>query len=136
MDHCTTTSLFEDVTRANKQPVIHGMIITHFMSAKYQMSPFLSTNANSNKGTNHCGASLRVCAASGSDCDDNGIFCFYAAKSKECFFIVSISQTPPSIYQQQAMELINQVIQQMIIWGKMASKLFRFSHMHHFPVIT
>lgn len=82
MDHCTATFPFEDATRANKQAVIHGMIITHFMSANYKMSPLLSTNANSNKGTDHRCARLRACAVNGGDCDDNGIFCFRAANSE------------------------------------------------------
>lgn len=40
MDHCTAAFPSEDVAGANKQPVIQGMIITHFMSANCRMSPF------------------------------------------------------------------------------------------------
>lgn len=40
MDHCTAAFPSEDVAGANKQPDIQGMIITHFMSANYRMSPF------------------------------------------------------------------------------------------------
>lgn len=73
---------FEDATRANKQPVIHGIIITHFMSANYKMIPLLSTNANSNKGTDHCCALQRVCAADGRDCNDSRTFGFHDNNSE------------------------------------------------------
>lgn len=82
MDHCTVTFPLEDVTWANKHPVIHGMIITYFMSANYKMSPFLSTNGNGNKRTDYCCVCLTACAANGSDCDDNGIFFFHAGKNE------------------------------------------------------
>lgn len=79
MDHCTTTFPFEDVTEANKQPVIHRMIITHFMSAECYTGPLVFSYAQmliATKGTDHCCARLRACAANGRRCGDNGMFCF------------------------------------------------------------
>lgn len=63
--------------RANKQPVIHGMIITHFMSANYRMIPFCYPQMlMATKEADHSRACQRASAAG--DGDDNRRF-FYSA---------------------------------------------------------
>lgn len=79
MDYCPATFPFKDATKANKQPVIHAMIITQFTSANFVMSLLLSTNANSDTGTDHRCAGLSACGVNGSSFDDNGTLCFFAA---------------------------------------------------------